>query len=195
MTEIWLKVTVICIWILLASFYFGGLYSQRQNLSWYLPCKSKIKILGAISTIFGWLAIEIGFYTVVDHYLTSIWVILSLFALLVLAPLWLTLQIKEIYVDSDPSKVIPAYIKNWKHFGPYLTVSSDISHSLSQSQPQSRFDSPSQPKMSILWAVAPSLIQDPLKLIEVGSSLHTMDTPKISSNLTHSCSSCPSYPF
>ena len=104
MTQIWQKVILIFIWILLASFYFGGLYTQRQNLSWYLPCKSKIIILGAISTIFGWLAIEIGFYTVVDLILPSIWVILSFFALLVLAPLWLTLQIKEIYIAFRPFK-------------------------------------------------------------------------------------------
>ncbi|MHA1672994.1 MAG: metallophosphoesterase, partial [Promethearchaeota archaeon] len=156
------KITLICIWVLLGSLYFGGLYSQKQNLSWYLPFKGRIKILGSIGTVFGWLALEIGYYAFMDHYLTSIWIILSLFALLVLVPLWLAMQIKQIYTDSDPSKEIPLQIKNWKHFGPYL-----ISHTQSQSHPHL--------KISIIWAVNPSQIQDPMKLIEVGSSPHTVD--------------------
>ncbi len=178
MGELFLKISLICIWVLLGGFYFGGLYSQRQNLSWYLPVKNRIIILGSIGVVFGWLAIEIVFYAIMNHYLTSIWIILSLLVILVLAPMWLALQIKQIYTDSDPSKVLPTYIKNWNHFGPYLI-------SQSHSHPQSQNQNLLFPKMIIIWAVNSSQIQDPLRLIEVGSLPKTMATNKITTNLIH----------
>ncbi|MHA1518715.1 MAG: metallophosphoesterase family protein [Promethearchaeota archaeon] len=166
MGELFLKISLICIWVILSGFYFGGLYSQKQNLKAYIPIKSRIKILGLIGVIFGWLAVEIGFFATTNRYLTSIWIILLLLALLVVAPLMLGFQIYQIYTNTDPSNVLPENIKNWKHFGPYL---------ITQSIPPLR--------MSIIWGINPSLITDySLITLKVGSSPEDMHVHKSSSN-------------